>query len=207
MIIGFTGNIGSGKHSAAQLLKNKGFVVVDADKMAHDLYENGSDVWALLFDEFGQTILDENSEINRKSLANIVFKDDKKLKKLNQIVHPALINSLKTRIKELKKANVKYILIIAALADELDLKQLVDKVILISADLDKRIERVLKSRNLKVSEIKQRNSMQKTPQFFDIEIQNNEDLNQFLDLLEKTVLSLNLKNKASGVPNTLYNKI
>lgn len=89
-LIGLTGRTGSGKSSAAKIFEGLGVFCVDCDKIAHEiLFEK--DVKDALVDAFSDEILDQNGNINRKELGEIVFADSDKLKTLNSIVHGAIL--------------------------------------------------------------------------------------------------------------------
>jgi dephospho-CoA kinase len=87
-ILGLTGGIGSGKSTVAALLKELGAQVVDADRVAHGIYEQGKPGYDLLVDRFGQSVLGEDGEVDRRLLGEIVFNDREALNDLNDIVHP-----------------------------------------------------------------------------------------------------------------------
>lgn len=82
-----TGSIASGKSTVVNLLKERGFSVIDADVIAHEQLEicKGE-----IVREFGEQILDEAGKIDRKKLGAIVFSEPKKLKNLEQILHPKI---------------------------------------------------------------------------------------------------------------------
>ena len=82
-----TGSIASGKSTVVNLLKERGFSVIDADLIAHEQLEicKGE-----IIREFGEQILDEAGKIDRKKLGAIVFNEPKKLKNLEQILHPKI---------------------------------------------------------------------------------------------------------------------
>ena len=92
MILGITGISGSGKHTAANFLKQKGWVVLDADKIAHYLYRPYTSLWKAVVKEFGEDILSANDKIDRQKLSKIVFdpNNPEGLKKLNEITHPEI---------------------------------------------------------------------------------------------------------------------
>ena len=105
MIIGLTGGIASGKSTVSKYLAEKGFKVYDADKIAKDISEKKS-VQEEIILTFGDKILDENGNIDRKKLKEVVFKNKEKLKQLNTIVHPKVIDFY----KELKEQNTDEII-------------------------------------------------------------------------------------------------
>ena len=186
MIIGLTGKVGAGKHTAADFLAKKGYQIIDVDRLTFDLYKRGSPIWHQLVDLFGKKILSKNLEINRKKLAAIVFDNEKLLNELNVIVHPVLVDLMRTKISELITRNYQNIVVVAALGDQLELSSLVEKTVLISADLQKRIDWLKANRDLKEPEIRKRDILQKEPQIFNYKIQNDGNIKLF----EKRILSL-----------------
>ena len=88
--IGLTGGIGSGKSTVAKLLEKHGFYTIDADVLSRQVMEKGGSAYDKVVEAFGNDILFETGEINRKKLGDIVFSDSSKRVLLEQIVHPAL---------------------------------------------------------------------------------------------------------------------
>lgn len=88
--VGLTGGIGTGKSTAVKYLKQKGFFIIDADEIAREVVEVGSEGLSAAVAEFGEGILNDDSSLNRKVLGEIVFKEKEKLQKLNQILHPLI---------------------------------------------------------------------------------------------------------------------
>ena len=110
MTLGITGISGSGKHMVANFFKEKEWVILDADKIAHDLYRPYTGVWKKITKEFGEKILNTDDTINRFKLSEIVFNpsdpDASKLLlgKLNQIIHPYMKRRMKIR-RTMKRKN------------------------------------------------------------------------------------------------------
>ena len=88
--IGLTGGTATGKSTVGQILRNLGYLVIDADKLAREAVKSGSRGLAQIVSEFGGSILKESSELNRKKLAQIIFNDAEAKKKLESIVHPII---------------------------------------------------------------------------------------------------------------------
>jgi len=86
--IGITGGIASGKTVIAQILRELGFHVIDADSLSHQLMDPGRPAFAEIVSEFGSGILSPAGRIDRTRLAELVFADPTKLAKLNAILHP-----------------------------------------------------------------------------------------------------------------------
>jgi dephospho-CoA kinase len=86
-IIGVTGGIGSGKSTVSRTLRDLGAVVIDADQVARMVTAKGGKALLELVAYFGDSILDESGELNRKKLAELVFNDQVKLHALDAITH------------------------------------------------------------------------------------------------------------------------
>jgi len=89
-LIGLTGNIGSGKSTVLAMLEQLGARIVDADELVHEVMESGTRVWEAIVDTFGEGVLGEGGGIDRQKLGSLVFDDPLALKRLEEIVHPAV---------------------------------------------------------------------------------------------------------------------
>lgn len=137
--IALTGGIGSGKSSALREFQKLGAEIIDSDKISHMLMMCGKAAYNEVVAEFGREVLGENGEIDRKKLAGIVFSDEKKLKRLNEITHKLIYKEIKRKIFE-SNADVVCIEIPLLFTGEnpLDL----DMKIAVVADRETRISRV-----------------------------------------------------------------
>jgi dephospho-CoA kinase len=157
MIIGITGNIGSGKSTVAQLFKDA--IIINVDKIAHKVLDNNC--YKEVIKVFGSNILDDNLEINRKKLRDIVFNEPKKLEDLERITHPAILNRVESEIRMLDTKN-NIIIIEGAVIDKIGLLGLVDKLIIVKCenlkerlDLDsEEIKRIIKLQYITTMETK-----------------------------------------------------
>ncbi len=103
-VIGITGGVGSGKSAVLKLLEEEYHaVVVQLDEVAKALQRKGTPCWKAIVEAFGREILDENEELDRKKLAQIVFQSSEKLEQLNGIVHPAVKQQVLLDIEEKEK--------------------------------------------------------------------------------------------------------
>lgn len=145
--IALTGGIATGKSSIKKHLIEQGFVVIDADKIAHQsLEERKEDIIKL----FGDTILDESKNIDRKRLGAIVFSDISKKKLLEAILHPLIYKKIEElSLKEEEKDKIYFIEI--PLFYETN-RYPIEKVIVISSSKDNQIKRVMKRDNLSKDE-------------------------------------------------------
>lgn len=147
MIIGLTGSIGVGKSEVLKILKELSYNTVDLDSISHEILKLDY-VKKELCDNFSSDIL-INNEIDRSKLADIVFKDNEKIKKLNNIMHPKIIGEMEKIIKH----NVFDILIIEVpLLFELNLEKYFDNIIVVYADPKIQLKRVIKRNNINKTE-------------------------------------------------------
>ncbi len=158
IIIGLTGNIATGKTTVSQYLQQKGAYTIDADEVAHRVTEPGQDAYRLIVEVFGKNVLDQTGRIDRKSLAAIVFKDADKLGRLEQIVHPAVFQSIYNEI-ELNEPAVA-ILEAIKLLEAGSMATLCDEIWVVVADSDEQIRRARVNRGMPVAETQRRSSMQ-----------------------------------------------
>ena len=100
MLVALTGGIGSGKSTVASMFAEHGAIIVKADDLAKEVLTKGSPQFDLVLAEFGEQILTSTAEIDRSLLAKIVFNDQEKLNKLEQITHPAVQAKLANIVKE-----------------------------------------------------------------------------------------------------------
>jgi dephospho-CoA kinase len=113
-IIGLTGGIGSGKSTAAHFLAELGSEVIDLDKVGNEALKKGKKAYKKALEEFGDTILDKNGEIDRAKLGNVVFKDRDSLNRLNTIIHPEIDKTVAQKTKEYRRRGVKVLVLEAA---------------------------------------------------------------------------------------------
>ena len=167
MILGITGGIGTGKSTVLNILKEKyDFLVLESDKIAHEVMNPGNIAYNEIVEYFGVDILDEDKTINRKKMSEIVFNDKEKLNKLNSIVHPAVIKKISDTIEEEKSNGKENFVIEAALLIESGCSKICDRVWYIYADTEVRIERLMKSRNMTRKQIEDVMKNQMKNEFF-----------------------------------------
>ena len=97
-MIGLTGPIASGKSTVADLLRQRGAEVIDADRVYRSLLAPGSTLWRRVVERFGSAIVGPDGEIDRAALADIVFADPEALADLDRITHPAVVAEIRSRI-------------------------------------------------------------------------------------------------------------
>ncbi|MDF1519253.1 MAG: dephospho-CoA kinase [Brevefilum sp.] len=152
-IIGLTGNIATGKSVVGQMLANSGGLEIDADVVANRMLYPGAPAYQPVIEAFGDSILTKNGKISRKKLGKLVFSDPRQLEKLEQIVHPEVTKSIKTRIKE---ASRFFVVIEAIKLLESDLIEICDVLWVSHASVSNQMDRLLRTRNLSENDAKDR---------------------------------------------------
>lgn len=142
-LIGISGGIGSGKSYVARILSEKyGLLYIDTDSLAKDMMRPGHSVYRAVVEEFGEGILSESGEIDRGKLSSVVFKDAERLKRLNELTHPPVIEEALRLAKEYAGDT----LVESALIIEAGMVPLFDEIIVVTADRELRIERLVGER-------------------------------------------------------------
>jgi len=186
MIIGLTGGIASGKSTVSKYLAEKGFKVYDADKIAKDISEKKS-VQEEIILTFGNKILDENGNIDRKKLKEVVFENKEKLKQLNAIIHPKVIDFYK-KLKE-KKNTDEIIVFDVPLLFESGIDKFCDKILVVISDYEIQLNRIVErdkiDRELASKIIKSQLSNEERIKKADVVIENNSSLEDLFEKVER----------------------
>ena len=159
MNIGITGSIACGKSTVSDYLKEKGYTIIDADKLGH-IALTSEDVKRRLSETFGANIL-VNNEISREVLGKLVFGNDNNLKKLNNIIHPKIKELILKLQEEHKDENLVFLDI--ALLYEANFVDLVEKVAVVYIDEDVQLERLMTRNSLSKEEAIKRIESQMSP--------------------------------------------
>jgi len=141
--IGITGNIGSGKTTVCKLFAILGVPVYYADDRGRAISNENIEVVKKVKALLGSDIYNENQELNRSAVAEIVFNDKEKLAALNAIIHPAVAEDSNKWFSEQQSKGKPYALKEAALLVENESYKKLDKLIVVSAPLELRLERVM----------------------------------------------------------------
>ena len=102
LLVGLTGGIATGKSTVSEILRRLGAVVIDADRLAHEVVEPGQPALAAIVQEFGREVLRADGTLDRKRVAAIVFADPERRRKLEAITHPAIRDRFLARLAELE---------------------------------------------------------------------------------------------------------
>jgi dephospho-CoA kinase len=143
-VIGLTGGIASGKSAVAQLLRDRGAAVVDADALARQVVEPGQPALAELAARFGSAILDESGHLDRKKLGALVFADATARADLNRITHPRIAAAGQAEIARLTDAGAPVVFYEAALLVENRAHEWLDGLIVVSSPRETQLPRLMK---------------------------------------------------------------
>ena len=146
-VIGITGNIASGKSTVARMFEALGARIIDADEIARIVVEPGEPAWKEIVGEFGKDILEPGGTIDRKRLGDIVFGDEARRKRLNEITHPRIMERIRGLVRGYEKEKAPVVMIEAALIVEKGgLKDLIDALIVVTADEETQIRRLMEGK-------------------------------------------------------------
>jgi len=157
LLVGLTGGMGSGKSLAASYFKALGAQMIDADRISRELVAPGKPAWKEIIEEFGSNVLNPDQTLNRKQIAAIVFNDESKRKKLEDIIHPRVIVEERRLYEKYRQKNSRVLAVIdAALLIESGNYKNVDKVIVVQCGKEEQIRRVMERDGTARSEVENR---------------------------------------------------
>ena len=160
MVIGLTGSIGTGKSEAARRLEVLGASIISADQVGHEAYTPNTEAWEQVVAAFGDDILQDDGEIDRRKLGAVVFSDPGQLEKLNQIMHPRMARMVADKIEELRDQGVEVVVVEAALLFEAGWDSLVEEVWVTDSTEQVVIERLKQRNGMSEEEARKRISSQ-----------------------------------------------
>lgn len=192
MVVGITGSIASGKSTVSNYITNLGYPVVDCDEVSHDIILKGNLGYDAVLNCFGDDILDDEGNISRKKLGEIVFGNEQKLQTLNKIMHPLIYFEVK------KMLDVNGLIFLdAPLLFESNFNDLCDEVIVVNVDLDKQIQRLLVRDSVQyddaLNKIKLQMSLDEKIKLATYVVDNNLDLTYLYKQIDLIMLKLGRK--------------
>jgi len=159
--VGLTGSIAVGKSHVVAVLKDLGCVVFDADKLAHAVMEPGQPAYDEVIREFGSEVVGPDGAIDRTKLGAIVFSDDARRRRLNEIVHPRVKDEQDRLLCEAEAADPNAIAVVdAALMIESGGYKRFDKLIVVFCDRESQVRRLMARNEIGPEEAEQRISAQ-----------------------------------------------
>lgn len=140
MVIGLTGGIGSGKSTIAELFRQQGIDVIDADLIAREVVEPGTPALSAIAEHFGRKILDTDGGLRRSALRELVFSTPSERQWLEQLLHPLIQERIGVRIKECRSP---YCLLVSPLLLETSQKLLVDRILVVDVSREMQLQRTM----------------------------------------------------------------
>ncbi len=179
-IVGLTGGIGSGKSSVAGMLVERGARLIDADFLAREVVKPGRRAWHDIIAEFGDEVKAPDGSIDRERLGAIVFNDEAKRMRLNQLTHPRIGEEIVRLLNRYREKGAPVAVIDAALLLESPATRWIKPVIVVTAPDEQKAERVARRDNLGrdevLSRIKAQWSDEERAALADFVIDNSKDL-------------------------------
>lgn len=193
-IIGLTGPTGSGKSTAAKILKNLGCAVIDADEIARNALTKGTTCVNQLAIAFGKDILDKDGNVIRSALAKKAFSNKQNTQLLNSITHPWVFLQTLKLAKDYQNIGYKYIVFDAPVLFESNADIMCSTIISVIAAKETRINRITIRDNITREQALQRMSVQQTDEFYinnsDYIINGEKDITQLEQQLKEILNKL-----------------
>ncbi len=186
-VVGLTGNSGVGKTVLCEILKRKYDIkIINADEIARQLTQESTEYLENIVKEFGQDILNANGKLNRKKLANIIYKNEEERTKLNNLTFIYVVDEIKRKINNIKEGNT--VVIDAPLLFESGLDKICDITIAMIAKKDVKLKRICIRDAVELSVAESRINIQLKDGYLsqkaDYVIENNGTLSQLEKVIE-----------------------
>jgi dephospho-CoA kinase len=152
LLVGLTGNIGSGKSTVDQLLSERGATIIDADVLARRAVEIGTPGYRSIVERWGTSILGPDGTLDRGALRRIVFSDPAELEQLNTLVHPEVERMRTALVEAARLRGDKLVVCDVPLLFERKMTDLFDRIVLVDAPRPVRLERLVRERGLRETE-------------------------------------------------------
>lgn len=188
--VGLTGGIGSGKSTVSKMLIEKGFSIIDADKISKDVLEKYPEILEKVKIEFGSGFFDWRGEFRRREFGNHIFRFPKQRKKYEEIIIPYIKKEILETIDGYEKNGVDIVILDAPTLIENDLHNNMDFVVLVWVDNNTQVQRIKNrdrlGREEAINRINSQMPLERKKEFASIILNNNGDL-------------LNTKNQVDGL--------
>ncbi len=200
--VGLTGGIACGKSTVASMLREHDMTILDADSLVHEMLESGQPVYDEVVREFGDGILTTDKKIDRAKLGAIVFADHKRLGRLNQIIHPRVMEVIAKWFAALDRPGGPTVAIVeAALLIEAGYREKLDRLVVVRCDPEQQLAR-LRARGLTEEQARQRITAQmpidEKARMADDVINTSVSLEDTQDQVERLVDTLNRLGRSAG---------
>lgn len=189
-VIGLTGGIATGKSAVSNILRKFDVPVIDSDELAHRVVEKGQPALEEIVREFGAEVFASDGTLDRRKLGELVFRNPKARKKLEEITHPRIMKMVLEQLARYRLEGRKLVVLDAPLLIEAGLQSMVDQVWVVVCDKDLQVQRLMQRSNLTEEEALERINAQmpleEKVKYADRVIENNGTLSE----LEQKVISM-----------------
>ena len=192
LTVGVTGGIGSGKSSAANRFRQLGVPVIDADLIARQIVEPGMPALQEIINAFGESVANDQGELDRSALRKIIFSDSNRKSQLEAILHPRIYNEILRLLSEL---STSYAIVVIPLLAESKREYPLDRILVIDVPSDVQISRVTTRDNQSTEEVEQiissqasRHSRLETADDIIENVGSTDDLSERVDAMHLTYL-------------------
>lgn len=189
VIVGLTGGIASGKSTVANMLADLGARIIDADVIARKIVEPGEPAWKDIRETFGEEVFHDDDTLNREALGEVVFGDPEARKKLETITHPRIGQRMMERAQQIRSEGHDWVIYDAALIVENGIHEWLDSLIVVAADRDVQVKRVIErdkmSRDQAVQRLDAQMPLEEKVAVADYVIDNNGTLGQTREQVEQ----------------------
>jgi len=152
LVVGLTGNIGSGKSTVAHMLSERGATIIDSDVLARRAVEMGTAAYDKIVARWGSAVLAPDNHLDRGALRRIVFSDPQELERLNEMVHPA-VEAFRVRlVEDARRRGDRVVICDVPLLFERHMTSTFHPIILVDAPRPLRLERLVQERGLRETE-------------------------------------------------------
>lgn len=185
-VYGLTGGIASGKSCVSRRLAELGAIIIDADKISHEIMRFDRGAVSAVRKAFGNGVITPHGDIDRRALGALVFADKSKLELLNSIMHPLITDAVLSELAKAKKSGA-IVIVDAPLLIQAGLDKHTDGVIVVYADVENRVKRIIKRDNISDARARERIASQESDDFLlshaSFALENNGSLDE---LIKKT---------------------
>jgi len=148
-VIGLTGGIATGKSTVSAIFKKAGAVIIDADRIAREAVKKGLPAYRKILENFGESVLRPDGEINRSLLGDIIFNSPRKKQLLNKIVHPYVSKETHRQLQQIERTQPNTIVVLdIPLLIETAMDKDLSEVIVVYAPEHIQIKRLMKRDHL-----------------------------------------------------------
>ena len=205
VVIGLTGGIGTGKSTVSQILKEKDFPVIDLDIISHEVIKFPK-VMEKIIENFGKEVLEYNNTgnwiISREKLGRVIFGNREKRLILNSIMHPEILRIMREKILECKKEN-KIIFVEIQLLFEVQWEKEFDYILLVSAEKDTQVKRILardkRSKEEALSIINSQMTLDEKKKRSDYVIENDGNIQDLERKIDEFLKKIEFENKIEKI--------